>query len=151
MATAGGSGRGGSSRGGGGGAGRGGQAVAKPKPQALAFTPSSYDYMQVTTGQTASKTFTLANTGKRASGTLRLRLRRHRRVLHHRQHLQPQGSAAGQILHGEGTVRAHQLWDGDRDLDRGRKEARSYRHRGAHRHGGLPGSGPRPPVLGQLR
>ena len=51
-----------------------GPAVAKPKPPALAFTPSSYDYMQVTTGQTASKTFTLANTGKRASGTLRLRL-----------------------------------------------------------------------------
>ena len=49
-------------------------AAAKPKPPALAFTPSSYDYTQVTTGQTASKTFTLANTGKRASGALRLRL-----------------------------------------------------------------------------
>ena len=64
MATAGGSGRGGSSRGGGGGAGRGGAgAAAKPKPPALAFTPSSYDYMQVTTGQTVSRIFTLANAG----------------------------------------------------------------------------------------
>ena len=51
-----------------------GPAVAKPKPPALAFTPSSYDYAQVTTGQTASKTFTLANTGRRATGALRLRL-----------------------------------------------------------------------------
>ena len=51
-----------------------GPAAAKPKPPALAFTPSSYDYTQVTTGQTASHTFTLANTGKRASGALRLRL-----------------------------------------------------------------------------
>jgi hypothetical protein len=49
-------------------------AAAKPKPPALAFTPSSYDYTQVTIGKTASKTFTLANTGKRASGALRLRL-----------------------------------------------------------------------------
>src|SRR6185369_8077637 len=75
---------------------------------------------------------------------------RRRRVLHHRQHLQPQEPAAGQILHGEGAVRAHQLRDGDRDLDRGREEeARSYRHRGAHRHRSLPGSGPRAPVLDQ--
>jgi len=51
-----------------------GPAAAKPKPPALAFTPSSYDYTQVTTGQTASKTFTLTNTGKRASGALRLQL-----------------------------------------------------------------------------
>src|SRR5689334_14097764 len=52
----------------------GGAGVAKPKPPTLAFTPSSYDYTQVTTGQTASQTFTLTNTGRRASGTLRLRL-----------------------------------------------------------------------------
>jgi len=31
-------------------------AAAKPKPPALAFTPSSYDYTQVTTGQMASHT-----------------------------------------------------------------------------------------------
>src|SRR6185437_9230526 len=51
-----------------------GPAAAKAKPPALAFTPSSYDYTQVTTGQTASHTFILTNTGKRASGALRLRL-----------------------------------------------------------------------------
>ena len=50
-----------------------GPASAKPKPPALAFTPS-YNYAQVTTGQTASKTFILANTGRRATGALRLRL-----------------------------------------------------------------------------
>jgi len=33
-----------------------GPAAAKPKPPALAFTPSSYDYTQVTTGQMASHT-----------------------------------------------------------------------------------------------
>ena len=33
-----------------------GPAAAKPKLPALAFTPSSYDYTQVTTGQTASHT-----------------------------------------------------------------------------------------------
>ena len=73
-----------------------------------------------------------------------------RRVLHHRQHLQPQGSAAGKSC----TVRQ---WfaptsSGTVTATRPRpKEARSYRHRGAHRHGGLPGSGPRPPVPGELR
>src|SRR5689334_5729270 len=51
-----------------------GPASAKPKPPALAFTPSSYDYTQVTTGQTASQTFTLTNTGRGASGALRLGL-----------------------------------------------------------------------------
>jgi len=51
-----------------------GPAAAKPKPPALAFTPSSYDYTQVTTGQMASHIFILANRGKRASGALRLRL-----------------------------------------------------------------------------
>ena len=40
-------------------AGAGPAAAAKPKPPALAFTPSSYDYTQVTTGQTASHTFIL--------------------------------------------------------------------------------------------
>jgi len=33
-----------------------GPAAAKPKLPALAFTPSSYDYTQVTTGQMASHT-----------------------------------------------------------------------------------------------
>ena len=40
-----------------------GPAAAKPKPPALSFTPSSYDYRQVTIGQTASQRFTLANSG----------------------------------------------------------------------------------------
>jgi hypothetical protein len=42
-----------------------------PPPAALAFTPSPFDYGQVGTGQTASpQTFTLANTGGQATGTL---------------------------------------------------------------------------------
>jgi hypothetical protein len=32
-----------------------GPAAAKPKPPVLAFSPSSHDYGQVTTGQTASR------------------------------------------------------------------------------------------------
>src|SRR5438105_3615101 len=34
----------------------------------LAFTPSPFDYGQVSVGQTATETFTLANTGGKASG-----------------------------------------------------------------------------------
>jgi hypothetical protein len=43
-------------------------AVTQP-PAALAFTPSSFNYGQVGTGQPVSQTFTLANTGQ-ATGTL---------------------------------------------------------------------------------
>ena len=41
-----------------------------PPPAALAFTPSPFDYGQVATGQPASQTFTLANTGGQATGAL---------------------------------------------------------------------------------
>ena len=41
-----------------------------PPPAALAFTPSPFDYGQVGTGQPVSQTFTLANTGGQATGTL---------------------------------------------------------------------------------
>src|SRR5436190_17553899 len=37
-------------------------------PPVLAFTPSPFDYGQVAVGQTATETFTLANTGGSASG-----------------------------------------------------------------------------------
>src|SRR5215472_8923376 len=43
-------------------------------PPVLAFTPSPYDYGQVTVGQTAAKTFTLANSGGEASRALRVTL-----------------------------------------------------------------------------
>jgi hypothetical protein len=41
-----------------------------PPPAALAFTPSPFDYGQVDIGQPVSQTFTLANTGSQATGTL---------------------------------------------------------------------------------
>lgn len=45
-------------------------AAHRPRPQpALAFTPP-YDYGLVTVGQTASQTFTLANSGGSASGAI---------------------------------------------------------------------------------
>ena len=40
-------------------------AAAKPRPPVLAFTPSPYNYGRIATGQTASQTFTLANSGRR--------------------------------------------------------------------------------------
>ena len=49
-----------------------------PAPPKLGFTPSSYDYGEVTAGQAASQAFTLVNTGATASGTLAVRCR-HRR------------------------------------------------------------------------
>jgi hypothetical protein len=47
-----------------------GVAAATPRPPVLAFTPSPFDYGQVAAGQTASHTFTLANTGGQATGAL---------------------------------------------------------------------------------
>src|SRR3984957_6005251 len=51
-----------------------GAASAARKPITLAFTPSPYGYGQVTAGQTATQTFTLANTGGKASGALTITL-----------------------------------------------------------------------------
>ena len=45
-------------------------AVAPPTPPALSFTPAPFDYGQVTTGQDASQTFTLVNSGGTATGAL---------------------------------------------------------------------------------
>jgi hypothetical protein len=51
-----------------------GPAAAKPKPPVLAFTPSAYDYGEVTTGETASQRFTLTNSGGKATGKLKVTL-----------------------------------------------------------------------------
>ena len=51
-----------------------GVAAAKPTPPVLAFTPSPYSYGQVAAGQTASQTFTLANSGRSATGRLAVTL-----------------------------------------------------------------------------
>jgi hypothetical protein len=51
-----------------------GAAAAKPRPPVLAFSPAPYNYGQVAAGQAASQTFTLANTGGRATGRLRVTL-----------------------------------------------------------------------------
>ncbi len=51
-----------------------GVAAAKPRPPVLAFSPAPYDYGQVAAGQSASRTFTLANTGGQATGKLALAL-----------------------------------------------------------------------------
>ncbi|MGW6263057.1 DUF5050 domain-containing protein [Streptomyces sp. NPDC055085] len=48
-----------------------GTAAASAAPPTLTFTPSPYDYGNVTAGQTASQTFTLTNTGGRASGAIK--------------------------------------------------------------------------------
>ena len=62
--------RGASRRDGSGGLGaRGGRG-----PPVLAFTPSRHDYGQVTAGQTAAQTFTLASTGGKASRALTVTL-----------------------------------------------------------------------------
>ena len=45
-----------------------------PAPPKLGFTPSPYDFGEVTAGQPASQAFTLANTGATASGTLAVTL-----------------------------------------------------------------------------
>ena len=50
-------------------------AAAKPRPPVLAFTPSPYSYGHVAAGRgAASQTFTLANSGGRATGKLRVRV-----------------------------------------------------------------------------
>lgn len=49
-------------------------AAATPRPPVLAFSPSPYSYGQVAAGQTASQTFTLANSGRSATGRLTVTL-----------------------------------------------------------------------------
>ena len=64
------------------GAGRGSGAVrrgncgvaARPTGPVLAFSPSPYDYGQVSRGQSASQTFILSNSGQKTTGRLRVRL-----------------------------------------------------------------------------
>ena len=51
-----------------------GVAAGSAGPPVLAFTPSRYDYGQLTVGQTAAKTVTLANSGGKASRALRVTL-----------------------------------------------------------------------------
>ena len=51
-------------------------AAARPGPPVLAFSPAPYDYGQVAAGGAASQTFTLANTGGRATGRLAVTLTR---------------------------------------------------------------------------
>ena len=49
-------------------------AAARPTGPALVFSPSPYDYGQVSPGQSASQTFILSNSGQKATGKLRVRL-----------------------------------------------------------------------------
>ena len=49
-------------------------AAARPARPALVFSPSPYDYGQVSPGQSASQTFILSNSGQQATGKLRVRL-----------------------------------------------------------------------------
>ena len=51
-----------------------GTAAAKPLPPVLAFSPSPYNYGQVTVRQSASQTFTLTNSGEKATGKLMVTL-----------------------------------------------------------------------------
>ena len=52
--------------------GAGVEVAAASAGPVLAFTPAPYGFGQVPAGQTAAKTFTLANTGSRATGVLRV-------------------------------------------------------------------------------
>ena len=49
-------------------------AAARATGPALVFSPSPYDFGPVSPGQSASKTFTLSNSGQKATGKLRVRL-----------------------------------------------------------------------------
>ena len=49
-------------------------AAARPTGPVLVFSPSPYDFGPVSPGQSASKTFTLSNSGQKATGKLRVRL-----------------------------------------------------------------------------
>ncbi|MFI6833101.1 choice-of-anchor D domain-containing protein [Kribbella sp. NPDC050241] len=49
-------------------------AVAKPGVPVLAFAPSPYDFGRVTPGESASRGFTLTNTGRKATGKLKVTL-----------------------------------------------------------------------------
>jgi len=56
--------------------GSAGVAAAKPRPPVLAFSPSPYNYGQIAAGHTASRTFTLANSGRQGTGRLTVTLTR---------------------------------------------------------------------------
>ena len=49
-------------------------AAARPTGPALVFSPSPYDFGQVSPGQSAVQTFILSNSGQKATGKLRVRL-----------------------------------------------------------------------------
>ena len=49
-------------------------AAARATGPALVFSPSPYDFGQVSPGQSAVKTFILTNSGRKATGKLRVRL-----------------------------------------------------------------------------
>jgi sugar lactone lactonase YvrE len=49
-------------------------AVAKPAAPVLAFTPSPFDYGRVTPGESASQRFRLTNSGRKATGKLKVTL-----------------------------------------------------------------------------
>jgi hypothetical protein len=49
-------------------------AATRPAGPALAFSPSPYDFGQVSPGQSAVQTFILSNSGRKATGKLRVRL-----------------------------------------------------------------------------
>ena len=80
MAAGGGRGRGGGP--GGGNGSRSGAApaaaapvrAARPAAPVLVFSPAPYDYGQVSVGKAATQTFTLVNSGRKATGQLRMRL-----------------------------------------------------------------------------
>jgi len=77
-------------------------------PPVLAFTPSRHDYGQVTAGQTAAQTFTLASTGGKASRALTVKLSESAAFHHHRRHLHRRQPGAEHVVHGHGAVRPGQ-------------------------------------------
>jgi hypothetical protein len=48
--------------------------AGRPAAPVLVFSPAPYDYGPVSDGQAATQTFTLANSGRKATGQLRVRL-----------------------------------------------------------------------------
>ena len=85
-----------------------GVAAASAGPPVLAFSPSPFDFGQVTVGQAAARTVTLANTGGRASRVLTVKLSESAAFHHHRRHLHRRQPGAEHVVHGHGAVRPGQ-------------------------------------------
>jgi len=80
-------------------------AAASAGPPVLAFSPPPFDFGQVTAGQAASQTVTLANTGGRASRALMVTLSGSAAFTITVGTCAATGLGPGRVVHGHGAVR----------------------------------------------